>query len=282
MKTIIYYFTGTGNSLAVARKIAAGLEDCELVPIASLHATQGDIPAEADRVGIVCPVYFSGLPSMVAEFAGRLDLSRSTYTFAVVTLGGSGGSSTLRQLSDVLAKRPGHGLDAGFTVRMPGNYILMYGSPEGRKRERILASADKELEKIVDAIRKGERPMPSSLFAGLVHALLYPRFVAGVHDRDREFLVSDACTSCGTCKEICPSENIELVDGRPVWKHRCELCCGCIHLCPTQAIQAGKKTTGRTRYRNPHISVSDLKTQKKRNQKKSLQELERDVQAPPK
>jgi flavodoxin len=30
MKTIIYYFTGTGNSLAAARKIAAVLEDCEL------------------------------------------------------------------------------------------------------------------------------------------------------------------------------------------------------------------------------------------------------------
>jgi flavodoxin len=39
MKTIIYYFTGTGNSLAAAREIAAVLEDCDIVPATSLRKT---------------------------------------------------------------------------------------------------------------------------------------------------------------------------------------------------------------------------------------------------
>ncbi len=91
MKTIIYYFTGTGNSLAAAKKIAAALEDCELVPIASLQKTNGNIVPQAERIGIVCPVYFSGLPLMVASFAGRLDLAAVKYVFAVVTNGGGGG-----------------------------------------------------------------------------------------------------------------------------------------------------------------------------------------------
>src|SRR5665647_2173411 len=56
MKTIIYYFTGTGNSLAVAKKIAAVLGDCELVPIALLQSTTGEITPAADRVGIVNPM----------------------------------------------------------------------------------------------------------------------------------------------------------------------------------------------------------------------------------
>jgi len=262
MKTVIYYFTGTGNSLAGAKKVAAGLGDTELVPVASLQGTEEDILPGADRVGIVCPVYFSGLPVMVAQFAGRLDLSRSTYTFALVTLGGSGGGSTLRQLSDILSKRPGRGLDAGFTVRMPGNYILLYGSPTGNKRDRVLAAADKSLEMIVASIERGDKEMPFSAFGGLIHHLMYPRFAAGVHERDRAFTVSDACTSCGTCRDICPARNIDLVNGRPVWKHRCELCCGCIHLCPTQAIQAGKKTAGRARFHNPEVSVADLKGQR--------------------
>ena len=59
MKTIIYYFTGTGNSLAVAKKITAVLGDCDLVPIASLQSTTADITPAADRVGIVNPVYFA-------------------------------------------------------------------------------------------------------------------------------------------------------------------------------------------------------------------------------
>ena len=42
MKTIIYYFTGTGNSLAAARKIASIPGDCEQVPIASLQEGRGN------------------------------------------------------------------------------------------------------------------------------------------------------------------------------------------------------------------------------------------------
>lgn len=142
MKSIIYYFTGTGNSLAVAKKIVSAMGDCELVPIASLQNMQGDIVPQAERVGIVCPVYFSGLPLMVASFAGRLDPAAVTYVFAVVTNGGGGGSAALRQLDSILRKRQGRGLDAGFAVTMPGNYILMYSSPEGKEQEEILAGAD--------------------------------------------------------------------------------------------------------------------------------------------
>ena len=109
MKTIIYYFTGTGNSLAAAKKIAAATGDCELVPIASLAKTSGDIVPQAERVGIVCPVYFSGVPLMVASFTGRLDPAAVKYLFAVVTHGGGGESAALRQLDTILPEAAGTG-----------------------------------------------------------------------------------------------------------------------------------------------------------------------------
>ena len=259
MKTIIYYFTGTGNSLAAARQIAAVLGDCELVRVSSLQKTQEDIVPQAERVGIICPVYFSGLPLVVAGFARHLDLSRSQYTFSVVTYGGSGGSSALGLLDSILRMR-NRGLDAGFMVKMPGNYILMYSSPGGRKRENMLAMADTQIVNIAGAIGSCEkRKLPSSILANLVHSLAYPRFASHVHDDDRKFTVSETCTSCGICAAICPVENIDLVEGKPVWKHHCELCCGCIHLCPVGAIQAGSGTVTRQRYRNPSVSIQDLK-----------------------
>ena len=56
MKTIIYYFTGTGNSLAAAKKIAAALKDCELVPIASLEGYTGkDRPGSRTGSGSSAP-----------------------------------------------------------------------------------------------------------------------------------------------------------------------------------------------------------------------------------
>ena len=262
MKTIIYYFTGTGNSLAAAKKIAAALGDCELVSIAMLSDTQGPIVPESDRVGIVCPVYFSGLPLMVEEFSGRLDLSRTRYTFGVVTFGGSGSAPTLRQLDELL-KNHGHGLDAGFPVKMPGNYIFLYGSPAGKKQVDLLALADSQIREMIPAIERCEhRDLPRSIFGRLLHAVAYPWFVYHAHTEDRKFSVTDACTSCGTCVQVCPARNIELVQGRPVWQHQCEVCCACIQLCPAQAIQAGSKTPNRQRYRNPEVSIADLKTQR--------------------
>jgi ferredoxin len=263
LKTICYYFTGTGNSLAVARKIAVALGDCELIPIASLMDTPGDIVPQADRVGIVCPLYFSGLPLMVAEFAGRLDLSQAKYTFSVITLGSPIGSAALRQLDAMLRKRQGRGLDAGFLVTMPGNYILMYSSPAGKEQEGILARADEQAAAIIGPVSRCERQkLPSSFVSQAMHTLFYPWFRSHAHTDDRKFSVTDKCTSCGTCAAICPAGNIGMAEGKPVWKHHCELCCRCIHNCPAGAIQAGSRTATRLRYRHPSVTIADLKRER--------------------
>jgi ferredoxin len=263
MKSVIYYFTGTGNSLAAAKKIAASIGDCELMPIGSVMDSPGEIVPFAERVGIICPVYFSGLPAMVASFAGRLDPKGAEYVFAVVTLGGAGGCSALWELDGILKEHASRGLDAGFRVKMPGNYILMYEPPAGKKRDTLLATANEEIAKIADAVSQcRKQKLPRSFFEQLLHALMHKWFISRAHEDDRKFSVSEKCTSCGTCVAICPAKNIEMVNKKPVWKHHCELCCGCIHLCPVQAIQAGAGTEKRQRYRNPDITVAELKIRK--------------------
>jgi ferredoxin len=259
MKTIIYYFSGTGNSLAVVKKIAASLGDCELVSIASQKDTRGDIISEAERVGVVCPVYFSGLPLMVEEFVKRLDLSRTRYAFGVVTFGGSGSAPALRQLDAILMKQHGRGLDAGLSAKMPGNYIFMYSSPAGKKQADLLASANNQIAEMIPAIERCEhRPVPWSIIGEILHAVAYPWFTSHAHTEDQKFSVTEACTSCGTCAKVCPAGNIQLVAGKPVWNHHCEVCCACIHLCPAEAIQAGSGTVKRPRYRNPDITLNDM------------------------
>lgn len=265
MKTMIFYFTGTGNSLAVAKQLCSLLGDCEFVPITSIAGTTDKIAPAADRVGIVTPVYFLGLPSIVSVQSTRLDLSKVQYVFAVATMGGSGGSTTLRQLDTILREGPGNrGLDAGFSVKMPGNYILMYDSPSGKEQEEMLAAANRNIREIADKVQHGAGMKPSwSPIGSLVHVLMYPRFIAKVHENDRKFTVDDRCTSCNTCVEVCPVSNIRLEEGRPVWLHHCEQCLACIHLCPTNAIQAGAGTETRKRYRNPDVEIKTLKEQRR-------------------
>jgi len=268
MRTIIYYFTGTGNSLAAAKTIAAGLGDCELVSIASLRNTPGDIVPPAGRVGIVCPVYDAGLPVIVAAFAHRLSLAGTRYVFGIVTLGGAGGTSALRQLDHILKEKNSRGLSAAFDVKMPGNFPPVHRPPEGKEKDGILASADGQLTEIAGRIQKGEQvPVGFSLFAWLIHAATYRFFSGSVHAGDKKFSVSDSCTSCGTCAKVCPVGNITMENGRPAWQHHCELCCACLHFCPVEAIDlhSMQGTKGRGRYRHPGLKIEDMKAQAEGN-----------------
>ena len=262
MKTIIYYFTGTGNSLAAARSLCRHLGDCELVSIASLAGTSGEIIPDADRVGIVCPVYDLGLPSIVAEFVQRLNLSHTGYCFAVLTMGGFG-VSALHQLDDLIFARTRRHPDAAFAVRMVGNFVPLYDPEKGTKQERRLADAEKRLAEVAAKIDMGLTVRPDiALLSGFLKRFMYDGFIRQIHYADKNFLADERCTSCGTCAAICPVHNIEMKEGKPVWQHHCELCCACIHLCPVEAIQYGQKTKTRGRYHHPDLKIADMKAQR--------------------
>ncbi|MCJ7664809.1 MAG: hypothetical protein MUO24_11305, partial [Desulfobacterales bacterium] len=65
MKIRLYVYTGTGNSLWVARQLAAELKKAtiEFVP-----RSKKAFNVQADAVGIIFPVHIWGLPSSVIQF----------------------------------------------------------------------------------------------------------------------------------------------------------------------------------------------------------------------
>ncbi|MDT8358608.1 MAG: EFR1 family ferrodoxin [Methanomicrobiaceae archaeon] len=262
VKTIIYYFSGTGNSLATARLLCESLGACECISIAGLRDEKSEVTPDAERVGIVCPVYDFGLPSIVVDFAEMLDLQGVRYLFAVLTKGGLG-DSALRQLDAVVGSQ-GRILDGAWTVRMPGNFVPLYGPPEGEKRAAILAKAEDEIASIAGQITREAVVRPGiAPITSILQKLLYGPFIENVHGSDMRFEVENTCTSCRICEEVCPVQNIRMVEGRPEWQHHCEFCLACLHFCPVQAIQWGLMTKRRGRYRHPDVSVADMERQQK-------------------
>jgi flavodoxin len=56
--TKIYYFSGTGNSLSIAKDLQSTLKNVELLSIAELMRRPGEIVIKGDVIGFVFPVYF--------------------------------------------------------------------------------------------------------------------------------------------------------------------------------------------------------------------------------
>lgn len=263
MKSVLYYFTGTGNSLKIAKDLAAQLGDAEIIPIAKV-IDQPTISPAADRVGIIFPVYMWGLPLIVANFARKLQVPRLTYVFAITNYGGFP-AGTLPLLQDILAANKIN-LSAGFAIRMPGNYTPMYGANSPETQQKNFAGEAVKIKEIAEIVknRKNERiyannPLVNYLFTNFI----YKHGSLKIPEGDKSFWVDNKCNSCGICEKACPVRNIKMTDGKPVWLHHCEQCVACLQWCPQEAIQVGKNTATRKRYHQPDITVQDIMDQQK-------------------
>lgn len=257
MSTVIYWFSGSGNSFHLANCIRNGLDDAELVAI-PVAMESGPVPCT--RLGLVFPVYAWGPPVIVARFISRLSsVEHPEYLFAAATYGGDPGSAISKTRK--MLSRSGLELDAGFTVQMVENYPPMGGAPKKSKQERINEEADLVIADIVSKIRAGARGEfgKKGLFFSLVGPLVYPWFTKSLAKQARKFEVNEKCTSCGVCERVCPVGNIEVPRGEmPVWGDACEQCFACFHWCPDEAVIFGKKSIRQPRYHHPGTTLGDM------------------------
>jgi len=84
MRTEIYYFSGTGNSLYVAKELQKLIPETNLIPIVSL-LNKDVIETNAETTGFVFPIYYMAIPTPVKNFIKKLDLKSTKYIFAITT-----------------------------------------------------------------------------------------------------------------------------------------------------------------------------------------------------
>jgi ferredoxin len=258
MKTeiTIYYYTGTGNSLWVARTLAHELGGAEVISIAD--STESVVATPSRTVGVVFPVHMWGLPAAVIRFADHLRTLRPDYVFAAAVNAGQV-SNTLVQLKRLLATK-GIALSLGYEVKMPSNYIPWGGPGPVDKQRELFESARAKIARIAGEIKHEGRGQVEKgpIWQRLLFTLLYKLTFPMVPKMDKKFWVDRKCNECGICSKVCPARNIAVDEGKPAWNHQCEQCFACLQWCPREAIQCGRKTPQYERYHHPEIRVKDI------------------------
>ena len=248
---MIFCFSATGNGLVISDILAQSLggtiydiadevrEDC------SYHLEDGE------KVGIVSPTYFYGLPLIVEEFIRKMSFDSTPYLYLAISYGSQSGQ--VIQRAEKLLKECGHELNGKLTVQMPENYILMFDPPTESEARRIISAAREKVGSFADAIKSGDdidMSEPPSAYQRFLGKIARPMYI---HGRGTgRFYTDRTCTGCGRCVKVCPVQAIELRDRIPTWvKSKCLRCCACINRCPFHALQFGRSTRKRERYVNP-------------------------------
>jgi ferredoxin/protein involved in ribonucleotide reduction len=259
MKTTLYYFSGTGNSLKSAKNLSNKLKNCNIVPIAKMWEQNRIVP-QSENIGLIFPLYFMGCPSIVLNFVKKLVLEEINYIFAVITSHHGSFGACFYQLNNLL-KKNSKSVNAQFSIKMPGNYIPMYDIAPDDQLIEDFENAKENLDQITDVISNNNEKTQKSFFAPIKN--IFSRFfLKRVNRSDKKFYADEKCNSCEICEKICPVYNIKIVNGKPEWQHKCQRCLACIHFCPQKAIQYGKKTIYRKRYHHPEITIEDIINQK--------------------
>ena len=261
-KRIIFYFTGTGNSLHVARELSD--ENTVLYSIPQMMK-QKHFDFESDEIGFVMPTYRCAPPEMVKRFLAQVHL-KTNYLFAILTYGMNHGNVV--EMLEIPARKLGIQFDYMNTFRTVDNYLLAFDMNEQMRMDKDEPGQLAKIKADLKQRKHWVQPVTQEERVGRTKFVSMRGEIFPVASEDY-FVVSDQCIECGICTYVCPRGNWKLGEGRSEVSGDCEFCFACIQNCPQKAIHfpdkkddhliMGGEKNPNARYRNANISLMDLK-----------------------
>lgn len=252
---MIFYLSGTGNTLWAAKAIAKATGE-KLICILDKDCTRTQYPLEKnERIGFCFPVHGWRPPKALRKFISQLsfDDAKPHYSFALCTAGDTIGEA-IKILRNDLASRNIH-LDSAFSIIMPESYVglpfMDIDTPENEKQKKDKAA--KDIERFAQLIAKRQKNIEELTIGRWpkVNSRLIGGFFTKYMITDKPFHVTaKKCVGCGLCASSCPTGNISLLNNNPQWRHdsSCLACFACYHHCPNHAIEYGRMTEHKGQY----------------------------------
>jgi ferredoxin len=251
--TKIFYFSGTGNTLWSAKRIAETLGGDHAMFNIGVEARKPAEMIEADRVIFLFPAYAYQSPLLVRRFLVR-SAFRSPYIAALTTFGTNPGGALAEVYRIFKRKRT----PVSYFAAIPSveNYIPIFGPQSEKTKRRRLALQKNVTEEIAQDIlrQKTNSVWPLRPFSMCISSLF--RFSKSFFVKG--FEVRAACNGCGVCARICPAANIVIEKRTPVFLTNCEQCQACLNWCPCRAIGYLRFEPDASQYHHPEVTVTEM------------------------
>lgn len=249
---MILYFTGTGNSRYVAMRLSEYLRD-EVISINTYFKYEKKALFHSEKPYVfVMPTYAWRMPKVVTTWIERACFTGNKNVYVILTCGSSIGQADkyARNFFRYKTKLCFKGLQY---IIMPENYIVMFEAPKAKEAKEIISQSQTKIAQLARTIAHQDQFEPVSYHIGsivessLVNLSFY-RFMV----KDKGFYATDKCVSCQRCQQLCPLNNVSIVNGKPRWNGQCTHCMACICGCPVEAIEYKNYTQNKTRYFLPN------------------------------
>lgn len=215
---LVYYFTGTGNSLRVAQWMVELARGRGLA--AKAVAVDAAVPVEeltgvGQLVGVVGPTHGFTAPWWMIRFALRLPRAHGEAAFTLFNRAGMqfgqvavpGLEGTAAYLIALLLWLKGYRVRGATGMDMPSNWTVIHPSLSQASVAAIIARAKPRVEGFLGQMLDG-RTAFRSLLPLLLGILLIPVSLAyllmGRFFLSKLFFASGRCNGCGVCARSCP------------------------------------------------------------------------------
>lgn len=242
---MILYFSGTGNSRYVAKKIAEISGD-EVISINQRLKSQDYSTVFSERpLVFVGPIYAGRLPRVMDNYIRKVNFTGTKRVYFIGTCAQTPWLTV--EYVEKICKEKSFALWGFHSVVMPQGYIVGGGTQPKEVNDKVLKKAEPKIIKIAETIRDKQmlpKEQPGkAIMSKVLNPIMYSMMISA-----KGFTATDKCTGCGKCEIRCPLNNVRLFNGKPIWGNDCTHCMACIAGCPAEAIEYGKKTQGKPRY----------------------------------